>query len=63
MLVVVGADDVYTPVTDAEAISHLAPHSVLSVVEGAGHLPGAEQPDRFDRVLLDFLRTQAPGPA
>lgn len=63
VLVVVGADDVYTPVTDAEVISHLAPHSVLSVIEGAGHLPGAEQPDRFNRVLLDFLRTQAPGPA
>ncbi|MFC7819547.1 alpha/beta fold hydrolase [Streptomyces sp. NPDC057367] len=63
VLIVVGADDVYTPVTDAEAISHLAPHSVLSVIDGAGHLPGAEQPECFNRVLLDFLRTLAPGPA
>ncbi|MFC7883242.1 alpha/beta fold hydrolase [Streptomyces sp. NPDC057376] len=63
VLIVVGADDVYTPVTVAEAISHLAPHSVLSVIDGAGHLPGAEQPECFNRVLLDFLRTSAHGPA
>lgn len=63
VLVVVGADDVYTPVADAEAISRLAPRSVLSVIDGAGHLPGAEQPERFNRVLLDFLRTQAPDAA
>ncbi|MGQ4486608.1 alpha/beta hydrolase [Streptomyces sp. 372A] len=56
VLVVVGADDVYTPVADAEAIARLAPHSVLRVIEGAGHLPGAEQPERFNRELLDFLR-------
>ncbi|MDH6223786.1 MULTISPECIES: alpha/beta fold hydrolase [Streptomyces] len=62
VLIVVGADDVYTTVADAEAIGRLVPHATLSVVEGAGHLPGAEQPERFNRVLLDFLRTHVPGP-
>ncbi|MEU8691479.1 alpha/beta fold hydrolase [Streptomyces sp. NPDC048665] len=57
-LIVVGADDVYTPVTEAEAIASLVPHATLSVIDGAGHLPGAEQPERFNTVLLDFLRTQ-----
>ncbi|MEV6192956.1 alpha/beta fold hydrolase [Streptomyces sp. NPDC051920] len=57
VLIVVGADDVYTPVADAEAIHRLVPHAVLAVVEGAGHLPGAEQPDRFNTALLDFLAT------
>ncbi|MEU4686768.1 alpha/beta fold hydrolase [Streptomyces xinghaiensis] len=57
-LVVVGADDVYTPVAEAEAISRLVPHATLSVIDGAGHLPGAEQPERFNAVLLDFLRTR-----
>ncbi|MFD0053492.1 alpha/beta fold hydrolase [Streptomyces sp. NPDC127168] len=59
-LIVVGADDVYTPVSDAEAIARLVPHATLSVIDGAGHLPGAERPERFNTVLLDFLRTAGP---
>ncbi|MFD6924425.1 alpha/beta fold hydrolase [Streptomyces sp. NPDC059944] len=58
VLIVVGADDVYTPVADAAALRALAPHAVLSVIDGAGHLPGAEQPDRFNSALLDFLTTR-----
>lgn len=54
-LVVVGADDVYTPVAAAEALHALVPHSVLVVIEGAGHLPGVEQPEAFNRALLEFL--------
>ncbi|WP_339133827.1 alpha/beta fold hydrolase [Streptomyces sp. f51] len=57
VLIVVGADDVFTPVADAEAIKALVPHAVLTVVDGAGHLPGAEQPERFNAALLDFLAT------
>ncbi|MFH8974422.1 alpha/beta fold hydrolase [Streptomyces sp. NPDC017890] len=55
VLVVVGADDVYTPVAEAESLHRLAPHSTLAVIEKAGHLPGAEQPERFNAVLLEFL--------
>ncbi|MGW3666505.1 alpha/beta fold hydrolase [Streptomyces sp. NPDC005141] len=55
VLIVVGADDVYTPVADAEMIHGLVPHAILTVVDGAGHLPGAEQPGRFNAALLDFL--------
>ncbi|MFJ3210681.1 alpha/beta fold hydrolase [Streptomyces flaveolus] len=55
VLIVVGADDVYTPVAEAEAIRRLVPHATLAVIEKAGHLPGVEQPDRFNAVLLDFL--------
>lgn len=54
-LIVVGRDDVYTPVTEAESLHALAAHSVLAVVEGAGHLPGVEQPEAFNRALLEFL--------
>ncbi|MFE9932998.1 alpha/beta fold hydrolase [Streptomyces sp. NPDC005533] len=54
-LVLVGADDVYTPVTEAEALHVLLPNAVLAVIEGAGHLPGVEQPEAFNRVLLEFL--------
>ncbi|MEU9981831.1 alpha/beta fold hydrolase [Streptomyces sp. NPDC050856] len=55
VLVVVGADDVYTPVRDAEALHALVPHSALVVIDGAGHLPGLEQPERFNAALLPFL--------
>lgn len=59
-LIVVGADDVYTPVAEAEAIQRLVPHATLTVIERAGHLPGAEQPARFNAALLDFLATRVP---
>ncbi|MFI8946438.1 alpha/beta fold hydrolase [Streptomyces sp. NPDC053750] len=55
VLVVVGADDVYTPVAQAESLHRLVPHSTLAVIEKAGHLPGVEQPERFNAVLLEFL--------
>ncbi|MEU9444435.1 alpha/beta fold hydrolase [Streptomyces sp. NPDC048304] len=58
VLIVVGADDVFTPVADAEAIHRLVPHATLTVVEKAGHLPGAEQPESFNTALLDFLAAQ-----
>ncbi|MGR4878542.1 alpha/beta fold hydrolase [Streptomyces sp. LARHCF249] len=54
-LVVVGADDVYTPVAAAEALHALLPDSTLAVIERAGHLPGVEQPEAFNRALLAFL--------
>lgn len=54
-LVVVGADDVYTPVAAAEALHALLADSTLAVIERAGHLPGVEQPEAFNRALLAFL--------
>ncbi|MFJ6698218.1 alpha/beta fold hydrolase [Streptomyces sp. NPDC091272] len=56
VLVVVGADDVFTPLPAAEEIQGLVPHAVLTVIENAGHLPSAEQPARFNEALLEFLR-------
>ncbi|GGQ11247.1 alpha/beta fold hydrolase [Streptomyces mutabilis] len=58
VLIVVGADDVYTPVPEAEAIQRLVPHSTLVVIDRAGHLPGVEQPERFNAALLHFLATR-----
>lgn len=55
VLVVVGADDGYTPVDEARVTHGLIPGSGLAVVEGAGHLPNLEQPERFNAVLLGFL--------
>ncbi|MET9800283.1 alpha/beta fold hydrolase [Streptomyces sp. NPDC006368] len=57
-LIVVGADDPYTPVADAEGMHRLIPHATLTVVEQAGHLPNVEQPQRFNAAVLRFLDTQ-----
>ncbi|GGW53947.1 alpha/beta hydrolase [Streptomyces lucensis JCM 4490] len=54
-LVVVGADDTYTPVSDAEAMHAALPDSSLHVVEGAAHLPNLERPEEFNRALAGFL--------
>ncbi|WP_030174224.1 alpha/beta fold hydrolase [Streptomyces sp. NRRL S-813] len=58
VLIVVGADDVYTPLSEAQEIQRHVPHAVLRVIDKAGHLPGAEQPEQFNTVLLDFLAQQ-----
>lgn len=59
----VGADDAYTPVRDAEAMLRLVPHATLVVIERAGHLPGVEQPERFNEALLGFLGARFAGGA
>lgn len=54
-LVVVGADDTFTPVSDAEAMHAALPDSTLHVVEGSAHMPNLERPEEFNRVLGEFL--------
>ncbi|MEW1644329.1 alpha/beta hydrolase [Streptomyces sp. NPDC091219] len=54
-LVVVGADDTYTPVADAEAMHAALPDSTLRVIEGAAHLPNLERPAEFNEMLEEFL--------
>lgn len=54
-LVIVGGDDVITPVSDARAMQSAIPRSTLTVIPGAGHLSNLERPDIFSRGLADFL--------
>lgn len=54
-LVLVGADDFYTPLPQAEELLRHLPDAGLAVIPDAGHLPGAEQPADFNRHLLAFL--------
>jgi pimeloyl-ACP methyl ester carboxylesterase len=59
-LLIWGDDDPIIPVEHGR-LAHLAmPGSRLEVFEGVGHFPHAQQPERFLRVLLDFLRTTRP---
>ncbi|AEV87201.1 hydrolase [Actinoplanes sp. SE50] len=54
-LIVVGRDDEFTPVADAESLHRLIPASALTVVDNAGHLPNLEQPEAFNAALKTFL--------
>ncbi|MGW3262862.1 alpha/beta fold hydrolase [Streptomyces sp. NPDC001056] len=54
-LIVVGADDTYTPVSDAESLHAALPDSTVEVIEGAAHLPNLERPEEFNRALEAFL--------
>lgn len=54
-LVVVGAEDEFTPVDVARAMHDRIPDSSLAIIPGAGHLPNLERTEEFDTVLRDFL--------
>ncbi|MEV0320760.1 alpha/beta fold hydrolase [Streptomyces sp. NPDC050658] len=54
-LIVVGRDDTYTPVADAEAMHEAIPGADLCVVESAAHLPNLERPEAFNAAVGKWL--------
>jgi pimeloyl-ACP methyl ester carboxylesterase len=54
-LVVVGDEDVVTPVKEARAMQRQIAGSRLEVVPGAGHLSNVERPAAFNAALSDFV--------
>ncbi|WP_020416810.1 alpha/beta fold hydrolase [Amycolatopsis sp. ATCC 39116] len=54
-LVVVGDQDEYTPVAEAEFLHSLIPGAELAVIEGAAHMPNLERPAEFNSTLASFL--------
>ncbi|MBW8714193.1 MAG: alpha/beta hydrolase [Acidobacteria bacterium] len=54
-LVVVGEEDVVTPVADAVAMQNQIARSRLVILPEAGHLSNLEVPDSFTLALGDFL--------
>jgi len=59
-LIVWGDADPIIPVSHAITAHEAMPGSRLEIFEGTGHFPHAEEPERFTRVLLDFLATTEP---
>ncbi|MFI1410706.1 alpha/beta fold hydrolase [Streptomyces sp. NPDC020707] len=59
-LVVVGEDDEFTPVRDAEAMHAAVPGAVLRVVRGAAHMPNLERPTAFNESLTELLTRCTP---
>lgn len=61
-LVVVGSEDEFTPVADAQLIHREVAGSTLVVIEGAGHLPNLECETEFDEALSTFLKNSGATP-
>jgi 3-oxoadipate enol-lactonase len=54
-LIIVGEDDVLTPVADSEAMHRAIYGSRLQVLAHAGHVSNLERPAAFNHVLSEFL--------
>ena len=54
-LIIVGDQDVATPLATAERIRALIPGSKLVVIPGAGHSSAIEEPEAVNRALVEFL--------
>ena len=55
LLVCVGDEDEIVSVDEARALAESALQGSLEIFPGAGHIVSADQPDRFNAVLLEFL--------
>ncbi len=54
-LIIVGDEDVLTPVKDARAMHLAITGSRLEIITGAGHVSNMERPATFNHVLSEFL--------
>jgi pimeloyl-ACP methyl ester carboxylesterase len=59
-LIVWGDRDDIIPVSHAHAASEAIPGCRLVIIEGVGHFPQVEAPERFVAALTDFLATTEP---
>jgi pimeloyl-ACP methyl ester carboxylesterase len=60
MCVIWGADDLVIPVSHASNASALAPTARVEIIPNAGHFPHRDHPERFARIVRDFIRTTEP---
>jgi pimeloyl-ACP methyl ester carboxylesterase len=60
MLVVWGSEDKVIPVKHAKTASVVAPGAVVEVLGNSGHFPHKDHPERFVKVVNDFIRSTQP---
>ncbi|CAB4733271.1 unannotated protein [freshwater metagenome] len=60
MCVVWGRDDQVLPVRHASNAAALAPKARIEVIPNAGHFPHKDHPQRFVKILNDFVRSTQP---
>ena len=54
-LLVWGREDGIVPLQHGEALRNALPNSNLYVIDRCGHMPMAEKPETFNRIIRDFL--------
>ena len=60
MCVVWGRDDKVIPVRHASNVAMLAPKAQVEVIPNAGHFPHKDHPERFVKIVNDFIRSTQP---
>ena len=54
-LIICGNEDQLTPVEKSQAMHEQIPNSELKIIEEAGHVSNVEQPEKFNKYVLDFI--------
>lgn len=54
-LIIVGDQDVFTPIESANYMHTRIPGSQLAIIYQSGHIPSMEQPEEFNLILKKFL--------
>lgn len=57
-LVITGTEDRVYPAPIAQNMARRIPGAKLAALEGCGHLSNLEQPEHFNRVLMEFLNEE-----
>ncbi len=60
MAVVWGEDDRVIPVRHADNVATLAPKARVEIIPNAGHFPHKDHPQRFAKILHEFIRSTQP---
>ncbi len=60
MCVIWGTDDHVIPVRHAGNAAEMAPGCTVEVIANAGHFPHKDHPQRFVKIVNDFIRTTQP---
>jgi len=60
MCVIWGDQDRVIPVSHADRAAELAPKARVEIIPNAGHFPHKDHPERFVKILNDFVRTTSP---
>lgn len=55
-LVIVGDSDFFTPLGEIEAVAKQIPGSKFEIIRNAGHVPNLEQPETFNKLLIEFYK-------
>ena len=60
MCVIWGTDDAVIPVRHAGNAAEMAPAAMVEVIANAGHFPHKDHPQRFVKIVNDFIRMNPP---